>query len=67
MFSQADKIAAHLKVHGSITQLEAINRYKCFRLAPRIHELRRMGISIMTVPVKNMGGGTHARYELCQS
>ena len=46
--TQAAKILSHLNKHGSITPLEALNRYGCMRLAPRIKELREAGHAIKT-------------------
>jgi Helix-turn-helix domain len=44
--SQSLRILRHLKSGRSITALEALNKYKCFRLAARVHELKRMGYKI---------------------
>lgn len=43
--SQSHKIYLHLIKKG-ITPLEALNKYGCFRLAARIHELRKSGNNI---------------------
>ena len=39
-------ILEHLQEHGSITSLEAIEKYKCTRLAQYIHLLRKEGYVI---------------------
>ena len=44
--SQKDDILFHLQEYGSITPMEALNEYGCFRLASRIHDLKRDGIDI---------------------
>ena len=53
---QTDAILAYLRRHGSITPLEALNPpIRCFRLAARIHELKREGHAIRTDLVKRDG------------
>lgn len=44
--TQNDRIMNHLKEHGSITQLEAMNEYGIYRLASRISDLRKEGVKI---------------------
>ena len=44
--SQAHKIYLHIVKRKKITPLEALNKYGCFRLAARIHELRKEGANI---------------------
>ena len=46
--SQKDKVLKHLKNKGSITPWDALAYYKCFRLAPVIHQLRKEGWAIST-------------------
>ena len=38
----------YLKLHGSLTPLEALNAFGCFRLAAIISDLRRDGYDIET-------------------
>lgn len=45
--TQKMKILAHLRTHGSITAEEAM-RFRCFRLAARIADLRSDGYDIVT-------------------
>ncbi|MCF6777311.1 helix-turn-helix domain-containing protein [Thiotrichales bacterium 19X7-9] len=45
---QSEAILKHLKRHGSITPLEALNEYGCLRLGARIYDLRSQGIEIKT-------------------
>ena len=47
--TQNEIILAHLKAHGSITNLEAMQEYGICRLSGRILELRRQGHNIETV------------------
>ena len=46
--SQTARILNHLKECRGITQAEALSFYGCSRLAPRIYELRKMGLPIVT-------------------
>ena len=46
MKSQKDQILAHLKKGKTITPLEALKLFGCFRLAARIHDLRMDGHDI---------------------
>ncbi len=49
MKPQTQAIFDHLKRHGSITPMQALRDYGCFRLAARIKELREMGHNVQTV------------------
>lgn len=64
--SQSKEILRHLRVHGSITPLEALQEYGCMRLAARVMELKAMGESIRTLDERH-DGGTHAKYVLDQA
>ena len=65
MKSQQLKILAHLKSGKTITQGEAIDLCKCYRLATVIYRLRHAGHDIVTHDEPNHdGNGIHARYEL---
>jgi len=44
--NQNQTILAHLKEGKTITPIQALNAYGCFRLASRIHELRTEGHNI---------------------
>ena len=50
--SQAKNILAHLQQHKSITPLEALNQYGCFRLAAVILNLKKDGHEIETQIIK---------------
>ena len=65
MMSLNDKIIKYLRKYGFITQKDAIKEFDCYRLAPRIYDLRNLGFDILTIPEPNRGGGTHAKYVLC--
>ena len=61
---QNAKILAHLNEGRSITSLEALNLYGCFRLASRIHDLRKAGIDVKVGEHTTEGGKKVARYYL---
>lgn len=62
--AQTEQILDHLKTVGPLTQIEALNRFGCFRLAARIGELRERGIAIRTEQHRLTKGGSCARYVL---
>jgi hypothetical protein len=65
--SQTSRILGHMARHGSITPIEALNLYGCFRLAARVSDLRRSGHDIQTtLVVKTETGERYARYQFGQ-
>ena len=44
---QTAQILDYIHTHGSITPMEALNAFGCFRLASRITDLKQMGIPIV--------------------
>jgi hypothetical protein len=46
--SQKKQILEHIEAFGSITPIEALNLFGCFRLSARIWDLRHEGHSIRT-------------------
>lgn len=46
MVSQKQQILNHLQSGNSITALEALQKFGCFRLAARIRDLRNEGYTI---------------------
>jgi hypothetical protein len=62
--TQANRILAHLRAGNKLTALEALERFGCFRLAARIHELRREGWAIEERTVETRGGKRVAEYSL---
>jgi hypothetical protein len=62
--SQEERILAHLKSGKSITPLDALNLYGCFRLGGRIFDIKKRGYTIETNMVKTTGGATVASYRL---
>lgn len=57
MKTQCEKILDYMKEHGEISQREAIY-LGCYRLASRIHDIKRSGIRIKTETreVENVDG-----------
>jgi len=53
--TQTGDVLAHLIEHGSITSIEAIQKYGCTRLSARIFNYRKKGYEIETkrITVKN--------------
>ena len=62
--SQNNRIAEHLHKGLTITSLEALNLFGCFRLASRIHDLRERGENIIVERVKTTSGKYVAQYRL---
>lgn len=66
--TQCDKILFHLQTIGSITPVEALDQYGCFRLAARVAELKAEGYHITSeiVSKQNRFGETvrFAKYRL---
>ena len=62
--TQSQEIMIYLHKHGSITPMDALREFGCFRLGARIWDLRHeYGHSIETVP-ETKNGKTYARYFL---
>lgn len=61
IMSQNELILEHLKEGKSITAIEALNLFGCFRLSARIHNLRDIGCNIETDSV-TIRGKTFASY-----
>ena len=62
--SQEDVIARHLEQKGSITSMEAFEKYKITRLSGRIFDLRAKGMDIVTDMVYGKGGTKYAVYRV---
>ena len=60
--TQAGRILAHLRAGNRLTALEALEKFGCFRLAARVHELRREGHDIQERTVETRGGKRVAEY-----
>lgn len=53
--TQTEQIRQHLLKHNSITPLEALKKFRCFRLAARIKDLRNDGFSVLSTRVERNG------------
>lgn len=62
--TQCKRIAEHLGKGLTLTSLEALNLFGCFRLASRIHDLRVEGYNIIMERIKTSNGKTVAQYRM---
>jgi len=62
--TQADQILLHLQSGQTITPIEALELFRCFRLAARIGDLKALGHNILTEMVESPEGKRYARYSL---
>jgi len=64
-YNQTERIKRRLKSGLSITPIEALNLFGCFRLSARILEIRQEGFDVQTELVQQ-GNKRFARYSLKQ-
>lgn len=57
-------IIGHLRRHGSITALQALQNYGCMRLASRIYDLKQEGHTINKQMIEVGNGKRVASYSL---
>ena len=62
MESQNKAIKAYLKKGNSITAMQALKQFGCFRLAARIKDLKDEGMNIQKIMMKNTEGKRVAVY-----
>ena len=62
MESQNKTIKSHLKKGNSITAMQALKQFGCFRLAARIKNLKDEGMNIQKIMMKNTEGKRVAVY-----
>lgn len=55
MKSQTEEILKHLKTGRSLSPLEALEKFGCFRLGGRIYDLKKQGYNIITDTVEKNG------------
>ena len=60
--TQAQSIANHLREGMSLTPMEALEKFGCFRLAARIKGLRALGHPIGMKMIQTPGGARVAQY-----
>ena len=61
---QNARILAHLQAGRTITALEALELFKCFRLASRVCDLRKAGHDVQKRTIKTNSGKSVAQYFL---
>jgi len=61
---QNARILAHLQSGRTLTALEALDWFKCFRLASRVCDLRKAGYDVQKRTVKTNSGKNIAQYYL---
>jgi hypothetical protein len=64
MKTQKQQIEAYLTKGKSLTPIDALSKFGCFRLAARIADLRKEGLNIATKIVTKKGK-SYASYTLC--
>lgn len=63
--SQNEAIREYLEAGHSITPLEALNKFGCFRLGARIADLKKQGLQIENRPINDPNTGKrYANYRL---
>ena len=62
MQSQNKQIKAYLEEGNSITAIQALEKFGCFRLAARIKDLKETGMVIDKAMIANNEGKHHAVY-----
>lgn len=62
--SQVSRILAHLKDGKTITPLEALNLYGCFRLGARIADIKALGYEVKSEFVTTPSEKKVKRYHL---
>jgi len=60
--SQNAMILNFLESGGSLTPIEALEKFQCFRLAARMNDLRNKGYVIQTEILKDDNGKSYASY-----
>ena len=63
--TQNQQIKGYLEKGKSITPIQALNKFGCFRLAARISDLRNEGLNIAT-KIVTKEGKSYASYRLVQ-
>ena len=62
--SQNRKILAHILRVGSITQVEAHELYRVYRLASRINDLKNKGLVFVKTRKTDLTGTSYTEYSL---
>jgi len=62
--SQHGKILWHLLKRGSVTQVEAHELYRVYRLASRINDLKNLGVTMIASHKRDLTGTRYVEYSL---
>jgi hypothetical protein len=62
--SQCAKIKDWLESGNTLTSIEALQMFGCFRLASRIHDLRDRGVNIDKTMICGPNGKRYAQYSI---
>ena len=62
--SQCAKIKDWLESGNTLTSIEALQMFGCFRLASRIHDLRDRGVNIAKTMIYGPNGKRYAQYSI---
>lgn len=62
--SQNKQILNHLTQGNTLTAYEALNRFKCFRLAARVNQLKNKGHNIKSKRIRVPSGANVSEYYL---
>ena len=62
--SQEDEILNYLQQGYSITPIQALEKFGCFRLSGRIFSLKKQGYNISSELVKDNNGKRFSKYTL---
>lgn len=62
--SQNGKILLHLLKRGSITQVEAHELYRVYRLASRVNDLKNLGVTLEKATRVDLTGIRYVEYQL---
>ena len=60
--TQNDQIRMYLETGKSLTAMDALVRFNCFRLAARVKNLRDAGVNIRSELLHTSDGKKYARY-----
>jgi len=60
--TQNDQIRMYLQAGNSLTQIDALEKFNCFRLAARVKNLRDAGVNIRSELLHTSDGKKYARY-----
>lgn len=59
---QTEAIKEHLEAGNTITAIEALNKFGCFRLASRIHDLKTEGYVVDKIMITGENNKRYAQY-----